>query len=69
MMMVQTTKLYDQIEATLQQMPEADPTEEDSQPLAREEIAKLLLLVSRAHSIQQITVEQYRWAATDTTRT
>ena len=29
-------------------------------PLQREEIAKLLLLSARAHSIQQITVQQWR---------
>ena len=62
MMMLQTMKLYEQIDATLQRMPETGPTGSrlDQPQLEREEIAKLLLLSSRAYGIQQISSEQYR---------
>lgn len=61
-MMQQTVKLYQQIDATLQRIPvdEKSGSEGGEPPLEREEIAKLLLLVSRAYGIQQISPEQYR---------
>lgn len=72
-MLEQTQLLYKQIDATLQrvldentmkqQLPSTSTTNNKSSselPLQREEIAKLLLLSSRAHSIQQINVQQWR---------
>jgi hypothetical protein len=66
MMMQQTVKLYQQIDATLQRMPVGGAKtsqQSDMPPLAREEIAKLLLLASRAYGIQQISAEQYRYCS------
>lgn len=71
-MLEQTQLLYKQIDVTLQRITSTDekktvassssPTRKGNSqpPLQREEIAKLLLLSSRAHTIQQIDVQQWR---------
>jgi hypothetical protein len=71
-MLEQTQLLYKQIDATLQRITAKDDsaratstassssTSSTEPPLQREEIAKLLLLSSRAHSVQQISVQQWR---------
>jgi len=48
-----------QISANVQNAPSSTPMDDSDEPeLRRDEIAKLLLLVSRAFGIQQISVEQ-----------
>lgn len=73
-MLEQTQLLYKQIDATLQRvLDDTNYTQtlnnnnnnnksnsSSEPPLQREEIAKLLLLSARAHSIQQINVQQWR---------